>query len=170
MANRSVSSGRWSLTKSSERGVVGSGNDFATWGVRRQYFDRLARDFPRREAVDIDRVPELGAGGAQFCRQRPLTRLRDALPDAQVLVVEPYWPARQWPPRIRRVFDLHAECAEETGLPFLVGQNGVFDGDHLPFLYPEPDQLHPNDRGHARLAEVMTGVLEPYVAKARVDA
>ena len=96
-----------------------------------------------------------------------MSRLRDALPDSQVLVVEPSWPALEWPPRIRRVFDLHAECAEETGLPFLLGQNGVFDGDHLPFLDPEPDQLHPNDLGHARLGEVMTEALEPYVARVR---
>lgn len=68
------------------------------------------------------------------------------------------------------MFDLHAECAEETGLPFPLGQNGVFDGDHLPFLYSEPDHLHPNDLGHARLAEVMTGVPEPYVDKARSSA
>lgn len=98
-----------------------------------------------------------------------MSRLRDALSDSQVLVVEPYWPFLEEPPRIRRVFDLHAECAEATGLPFVLGQYGVFAADPAPFFYPEPDQIHPNDRGHARLAEVMTGALEPYVAKVRVD-
>jgi len=138
---------------------------------------------PLEMVIDADPQIALIALGANDYPQLPehedklrrtmiedMSRLRDALPDSQVLVVEPYWPALEWPPRIRRVFDLHAECAQETGLPFLVGQNGVFDGDHLPFLDPEPDQLHPNDRGHARLAEVMTGVLAPYVAKARAAA
>ena len=99
-----------------------------------------------------------------------MCRLRDSLPDSKVLVVEPYWPFLEEPPRIRRVFDLRAECAEETGLPFVSGQYGIFAADPTPFFYPEPNQIHPNDLGHARLAEVMTEALAPYVARARAAA
>ncbi|MHA7239106.1 hypothetical protein [Arthrobacter sp. TMS1-12-1] len=51
------------------------------------------------------------------------------------------------PPKGRRLFDLHYECAKETGLPFIRGQRGVFADDYLPYLYPEEVQLHPNDKG-----------------------
>ncbi|MPY12220.1 SGNH/GDSL hydrolase family protein [Arthrobacter bussei] len=96
-----------------------------------------------------------------------MTALRDALPESQVLVVEPYWPStRQEPPKGRRVFDLHGACAEEAGLPFVKGQRGVFGEDYLPYLFPEEGQLHPNDEGHAVLAAVMTEALSPYVQRA----
>jgi lysophospholipase L1-like esterase len=133
--------------------------------------------------IDADPKIALIALGANDCIQLPendhklrramiedMSRLRDSLPNSQVLVVEPYWPFLEEPPRIRRVFDLHAECAEETGLPFLLGQYGVFAADPPAFFYPEPDQIHPNDLGHAKLAEVMSQALEPYVDKARVAA
>jgi lysophospholipase L1-like esterase len=120
-------------------------------------------------ALGANDYPQLPENDDQLRRTmiEDMSRLRDSLPDSQVIVVEPYWPFLEEPPRIRRVFDLHAECAEETGLPFLLGQYGVFAADPTPFFYPEPDQIHPNDLGHARLAEVMTEALEPYVAKAR---
>jgi lysophospholipase L1-like esterase len=96
-----------------------------------------------------------------------MTALRDALPASQVLVVEPYWPSTlQEPPKGRRIFDLHGECAEEAGLPFVKGQRGVFGEEYLPYLYPEEGQLHPNDEGHAVLAAVMTEALSPYVQRA----
>lgn len=95
--------------------------------------------------------------------------LRAALPDAHVLVVEPYWPAStQEPPRSRRVFDMHGECAAEAGLPLIKGQRGVFGGDYLPYLHPEEGQLHPNDQGHARIAEVMTEALAPFGERLRL--
>ncbi len=51
-----------------------------------------------------------------------------------------------------------------------LGQYGVFAADPTPFFYPEPDQIHPNDLGHAKLAEVMSEALEPYVARVRAVA
>lgn len=95
-----------------------------------------------------------------------MVTLRDALPGAQVLVVEPFWPGRQEPPLGGRVFDMHVDCASEAGLPVVKGQRGVFDGDHERYLYPQEGQLHPNDLGHARLGEVMTAALSPYVEAA----
>jgi lysophospholipase L1-like esterase len=93
--------------------------------------------------------------------------LRDALPASQVLVVEPYWPSTlREPPKGRHLFDLHGECAQETGLPFIKGQRGIFGEDCLPYLYPEEGQLHPNDQGHAVLAATMTAALSPYAAHA----
>lgn len=94
-------------------------------------------------------------------------RLRTGLPDAHVLVVEPYWPAKQEPARSSRVFDMHAECAAEVGLPLMKGQRGAFGEGYRQYLDPEEGQLHPNDRGHARLAEVMTAALAPFVKRAR---
>lgn len=123
-------------------------------------------------ALGANDYPQLPDNEAKLRRTmiQDMSRLRDSLPDSQVLVVEPYWPFREEPPRIRRVFDLHAECAEETGLPFVVGQYGIFADDPTPFFYPEPDQIHPNDLGHAKLAEVMTDALKPYVARLRAAA
>lgn len=96
-----------------------------------------------------------------------MTTLRDALPESQVLVVEPYWPSTlQEPPKGRHIFDMHGACAEETGLPVVKGQRGVFGEDYLPYLYPEEGQLHPNDDGHAVLATVMTEALSPYIQRA----
>ncbi|HET7414942.1 MAG TPA: SGNH/GDSL hydrolase family protein [Arthrobacter sp.] len=93
-------------------------------------------------------------------------RLRNELPDAHVLVVEPYWPAStQEPPRSRRVFDMHGECAAKAGLPLVKGQRGVFGENYRGYLHPEEEQLHPNDQGHARLAEVMAEALAPFAER-----
>lgn len=89
----------------------------------------------------------------KLCRQ---------LPHAKVLVVEPYWPSGEEGPRCRQAFDIQVGCAEELGLPLVKGQRGAFGDNYAKFLYPEETQrIHPNDRGHARLAEIMTHALEP---------
>ena len=95
-----------------------------------------------------------------------MTTLRNALPESHVLVIEPYWPSPdQEPPKGRRVFDMHGECAQETGLPLIKGQRGIFGSDYLQYLHPEEGQLHPNDHGHALLATTMTAALRPYTTQ-----
>lgn len=92
-----------------------------------------------------------------------MRRLGESLPESHVLVVEPYWPAAQEPPKGSRVFDMHGECANEAGLPLIKGQRGIFGEDYRRHLHPEEGQLHPNDLGHERIASVMTVALRPYV-------
>lgn len=96
--------------------------------------------------------------------------LRDALPESQVLVLEPYWPSTiEEPPKGQRLFDLHGERADQAGLPFIKGQRGVFGENYLPYLFPEEGQLHPNNQGHAVIAATMTAALSPYVQRAQAS-
>lgn len=64
--------------------------------------------------------------------------LRDALPESQVLVLEPYWPSTiEEPPKGQRLFDLHGERADQAGLPFIKGQRGVSGRTTCHICFPK---------------------------------
>lgn len=148
--------------------------------LRKRDTDAFAKH-PLDMVVDVDpqiALIALGANDFRFIPDREhevrkwmlhdMRKLRAELPNAQVLVIEPYFPALEEGPRSHQVFELQLACVAEVGLPLIKGQRGVFGNDYEPCLYPEKTQMiHPNDRGHARLGEVMTEALRPYAEAAR---
>ncbi|MGG7450611.1 SGNH/GDSL hydrolase family protein [Plantibacter auratus] len=86
-----------------------------------------------------------------------LQRLRDALPDARFIVVEPFWYTDERPESIETIIDWVADAAREIGADTIPGASHWIEG------HPEwmaADGLHPNDEGYAEMARRMDTELE----------
>lgn len=85
-----------------------------------------------------------------------LTRLRDALPDARFVVVEPFWYTDERPPSVEIIIEWVREGAELIGADHIAGASRWIEG--RPELMAA-DGLHPNDEGYAVIAEQMDAAL-----------
>ncbi|WP_138946437.1 SGNH/GDSL hydrolase family protein [Plantibacter sp. M259] len=86
-----------------------------------------------------------------------LHRLRDALPEARFIVVEPFWYTDERPQSIETIIGWVADAAQEIDADTIPGASRWIEG------HPEwmaADGLHPNDEGYAEMARRMDAELE----------
>ncbi|WP_426738452.1 SGNH/GDSL hydrolase family protein [Plantibacter sp. 2H11-2] len=86
-----------------------------------------------------------------------LQRLRDALPDARFIVVEPFWYTDERPQSIETIIGWVDDAAQEIDADTIPGASHWIEG------HPEwmaADGLHPNDEGYAEMARRMDAELE----------
>ncbi|OII43119.1 SGNH/GDSL hydrolase family protein [Plantibacter sp. MMLR14_011] len=86
-----------------------------------------------------------------------LDRLRDALPEARFIVVEPFWYTDERPQSIETIIGWVADAAQEIDADTIPGASHWIEG------HPEwmaADGLHPNDEGYAEMARRMDAELE----------
>lgn len=79
-------------------------------------------------------------------------RLADGLPDARIIVVEPFWYSDQRPDSVDVIAAWVRDSAAEHGFEYIAGASRWLEG------HPEwmaDDVLHPNDAGYAELARRM---------------
>lgn len=116
--------------------VIDSGADivFITMGLNDNFsFDFAADRIEAQIGDDFDRI---GAG----------------LPDARVIVVEPFWYTDERPPSVEVIIGWVRDAAQSRGWEYISGASRWIEG------HPEwmaSDGLHPNDDGYARMAELM---------------
>lgn len=81
-----------------------------------------------------------------------LERLSTGLPDARIVVVEPFWYTDERPPSVEVIIDWVRDEADRIHADFIPGASRWIEG------HPEwmaPDRLHPNDDGYAEMARRM---------------
>ncbi|MBD8465758.1 SGNH/GDSL hydrolase family protein [Plantibacter sp. CFBP 8798] len=86
-----------------------------------------------------------------------LQRLRDALPEARFIVVEPFWYTDERPQSIETIIGWVADAAQEIDADTIPGASHWIEG------HPEwmaADGLHPNNEGYAEMARRMDAELE----------
>jgi lysophospholipase L1-like esterase len=86
-----------------------------------------------------------------------LARLREELPDARLVVVEPFWYTDDRPESVEQIIDWVADAAARVGADHIDGASRWLEG------HPEwmaDDVIHPNDEGYAEIAEHMDAELE----------
>lgn len=85
-----------------------------------------------------------------------LQRLRTELPEARIVVVEPFWYTDERPGSVPRIIDWVHASAERIGADWIPGASHWIEG------HPEwmaRDGLHPNDAGYAEIARRMDAEL-----------
>ena len=86
-----------------------------------------------------------------------LGALSSALPDARLIVVEPFWYTDERPASVERIIGWVKAAAEEVDADYIPGASHWIEG------HPEwmaIDGLHPNDEGYRAMAERMNAELE----------
>ena len=79
-----------------------------------------------------------------------LNRLRDGLPEARIVVVEPFWYTDERRDSVQIIIDWVREGAEAISADYIAGASRYIEG--RPELMAA-DGLHPNDEGYAVIAE-----------------
>ena len=85
-----------------------------------------------------------------------VTRLADELPEARMIVVEPFWYTDERPESLEAIIGWVEDAAEEVDADYIEGASRWIEG------HPEwiaADGLHPNDEGYAEMAERMDASL-----------
>ncbi|MGW9182271.1 SGNH/GDSL hydrolase family protein [Agromyces sp. NPDC055661] len=86
-----------------------------------------------------------------------LRRFRDELPDARLVVVEPFWYTDTRPDSVDEIIGWVESAAADVGADHITGASRWLQG------HPEwmaADGLHPNDEGYAELARRMDAELQ----------
>jgi lysophospholipase L1-like esterase len=86
-----------------------------------------------------------------------LERLRDELPDARLVVVEPFWYTDDRPESVKQIIEWVEDAAERVGADHIDGASRWLEG------HPEwmaDDVIHPNDEGYAEIARRVDEELE----------
>ncbi len=86
-----------------------------------------------------------------------LSRLREELPDAHLVVVEPFWYTDERPESVERIIGWVEAAAAEVGADYIAGASRWLEG------HPEwmaADIIHPNDDGYAEIARRMDAELD----------
>ncbi|MGW4928016.1 SGNH/GDSL hydrolase family protein [Agromyces sp. NPDC004153] len=86
-----------------------------------------------------------------------LRRFRDELPDARLVVVEPFWYTDERPDSVEQVIGWVEAAAAVVEAEYIAGASRWLEG------HPEwiaADGIHPNDEGYAELARRMDAELE----------
>jgi lysophospholipase L1-like esterase len=111
---------------------------FVTMGLN----DNFAFDF---EAADIrSQIPD------------DLDRLKEGLPDARFLVVEPFWYTDDRPGSVDIINRWVEDAADDIGADYIAGASRWIEG-HREWM--ADDGIHPNDAGYAAMAERMNDEL-----------
>lgn len=116
---------------------------FVTMGLNDNFsYDRAAEEI--RAAIDSD-----------------LQRLADGLPDARIVVVEPFWYTDDRPPSVDIIAGWVEAAAERIGANHIDGASHWLDGHYAGSAdsWMASDGLHPNDTGYAHMAERMDAAL-----------
>ncbi|MFF2371063.1 SGNH/GDSL hydrolase family protein [Agromyces sp. NPDC058110] len=85
-----------------------------------------------------------------------LSRLAAELPDARLIVVEPFWYTDERPESVEQIIGWVHEGADRVGADWIAGASRWIEG------HPEwmaGDGLHPNDEGYAEMARRMDAEL-----------
>ncbi|MEP6480466.1 MAG: SGNH/GDSL hydrolase family protein [Rhodoglobus sp.] len=85
------------------------------------------------------------------------TRLKTALPDARIIVVEPFWYTDERPASVGIIMGWVKDAAASIGADYISGASHWIEG------HPEwmaADGLHPNDEGYAAMAVQMDAALK----------
>ncbi|MEX0161249.1 MULTISPECIES: SGNH/GDSL hydrolase family protein [unclassified Microbacterium] len=90
-----------------------------------------------------------------------LTRIREALPSARIVVVEPFWYTEQRPASLEQIIVWVEDAAAEIGADWIPGASRWLDGHHAGSedSWMASDGLHPADVGYAHMAEQMDAAL-----------
>lgn len=90
-----------------------------------------------------------------------LTRLHDALPDARIIVVEPFWYTAERPASVDVIIGWVREDAADIGADWIGGASRWLDGHYAADAdsWMAADGLHPNDTGYAEMAARMEDAL-----------
>ena len=86
-----------------------------------------------------------------------LERFRDELPDARLVVVEPFWYTAERPRSLEQIIDWVEQAADRVGADHIDGASRWLEG------HPEwiaADGIHPNDEGYAEIARRMDEELD----------
>lgn len=86
-----------------------------------------------------------------------LRRLRDGLPDARIIVVEPFWYTAQQPESLGIISGWVRDAARSIGADYIEGASSWIAGRDGEMA---ADGLHPNDEGYALMTERMDAALE----------
>jgi lysophospholipase L1-like esterase len=81
-----------------------------------------------------------------------LKTFTDELPDARLVIVEPFWYTDERPASVDTIIGWVRDAAADVGADYIAGASRWLDG------HPEwiaPDGIHPNDAGHTEIAERM---------------
>ena len=116
---------------------------FVTMGLNDNFsYDRAADEI--RAAIDSD-----------------LDRLRAGLPDARIIVVEPFWYTDERPESVDVIIGWVRDAADRIGADHIAGASRWLDGHYAdsPDSWMAADGLHPDDTGYAHLAERMDAEL-----------
>ncbi|MDQ0727855.1 SGNH/GDSL hydrolase family protein [Microbacterium sp. W4I20] len=91
-----------------------------------------------------------------------LVRLRDALPSARIIVVEPFWYTEKRPESLTVISGWVEAAAAEIGADWIPDASHWLDGHYAGSSdsWMASDGLHPSDRGYAHMAEQMDAALE----------
>ncbi len=85
-----------------------------------------------------------------------LERLREELPSARLIVVEPFWYSDDRPESVEQIIGWVEDAAAEVGADHIAGASRWLEG------HPEwmaADLIHPNDEGYAEMARRMDAEL-----------
>lgn len=85
-----------------------------------------------------------------------LRRLTEALPEAQFIVVEPFWYTSERPPSVQTIIDWVRDAAERYGADYIPGASTWTQGRQGEMA---ADGLHPNDQGYAEITRLMDEAL-----------
>jgi lysophospholipase L1-like esterase len=90
-----------------------------------------------------------------------LNRLREALPDARFIVVEPFWYTEDRPESVETIIGWVEEAAGAIGADYISGASRWLDGHYAEDedSWMAPDGIHPDDTGYAHMAERMSDEL-----------
>lgn len=116
---------------------------FVTMGLNDNFsYDRAADRI--RETIDSD-----------------LERLREGVPDARIVVVEPFWYTADRPASVDVIAGWVEDAAARIGADHIAGASHWLDGHYAdsPDSWMADDGLHPNDTGYAYMAERMDAAL-----------
>jgi len=112
---------------------------FVTMGLNDNFSYDLAADSIRQQiSLDLD-------------------RLNDELPDARIIVVEPFWYTDERPESVEIIIGWVEDAAAEIDADYISGASHWIEG------HPEwmaSDGLHPNDEGYAEMARRMDAELK----------
>ena len=104
--------------------------------------------------LGLNDVFSFGTAASEIERQiaADLERISTALPDARIIVVEPFWHAGEAPESLDTIAGWLRDAAADIDADYIAGASHWLQG-HPEWM--SWDRLHPNDAGYAELASRM---------------
>ena len=90
-----------------------------------------------------------------------LTRLRDAVPAARIIVVEPFWYTDERPESVETIIGWVQDAAAAIDADWIPGASRWLDGHYAGSddSWMAADGIHPSDTGYRQMAEQMDAAL-----------